>query len=71
MALRISKEKYKDRLTLRGISNKALAEAAGITPTTLSRAINAKSYPTPETVGKIARALNCTPADLLEEVSDQ
>lgn len=71
MALRLSKEKYNDLLLLRSINNAEVAKAAGIMPSTLSRALNGKSTPKPATIGKIAKALNCAPADILEEVKEK
>lgn len=71
MILKISKEKYERQLMLNGINSADVARAAGIMPSTLSRAVNGKSDPKPGTVGKIARALNCAPADILEEVKEK
>ena len=67
---KISKDKYKKYLTLKGVSNKDLAEIAGISVVTLSRAINGKANTAPATFGKIATALGVTPTDILEEVKE-
>lgn len=63
-----SKEKYKNQLLLNGLTSREVAKRANITEVTISRAVVGKQQPKPPTVAKIASVLNCTPADLLEEV---
>lgn len=68
--LKFSNTKYKDQLLLNGMTSKAVAETTGLTEVTISRALVGKSKPKPQTIAKIAKALNCTVADLLEEVDE-
>lgn len=68
--LRINKTEFKRRLMLKGVSAKELAKIAGLHEATISRAINGRRKPDPETIGKIARALDCNPVDILEEVEE-
>lgn len=68
--LKFSKTKYKNQLMLNGVSSKNVAEMTGLTEVTISRALVGKSNPKPATIAKIAKVLNCTAADLLEEVDE-
>jgi DNA-binding XRE family transcriptional regulator len=47
-----------------GISKKALAKKAGLTPSALSRIISGEVKPRPATAAALARALGTTPAAL-------
>ena len=53
--------RYKDR----GDKPKALAEAAGVTLSTVQRVINAEIGATLDTVDMLAKALRCEPYQLL------
>jgi transcriptional regulator with XRE-family HTH domain len=44
-----------------------LSEASGVPKTTLSAIVNKRRNPKPMTVGKIARALNVSVAELIEQ----
>jgi transcriptional regulator with XRE-family HTH domain len=55
------------RLRLRdGLSQRDLAERAGLTQSTVLRLENEQVAPRPSTVRKLARALGCRPRDLTE-----
>lgn len=47
-----------------GLKQSELASLAGITPGTLSRIESGVNGTTPETLGRLARVLGCTVADL-------
>ena len=47
-----------------GLTNQRLAERAAIHPITVSRLLNQRQLPSPETAAKIAAALDSTPRDL-------
>jgi transcriptional regulator with XRE-family HTH domain len=60
-------EALRRRREARGMSQRELAEHAGITPRTLWRIENDEGSPTLWTLERIAAALNCNVRDLLDE----
>ena len=65
----ISYEKLWKLLIDRDMKKKDLEKAAGISNYVISKMTRNENI-TVETVGKICKALNCTPNDMLEFVSD-
>jgi transcriptional regulator with XRE-family HTH domain len=49
-----------------GMTNRKLARATGLHEITISRLLNSRGYPTPDTQRKIAKALDTVPAQLFE-----
>ncbi len=65
----ISYRKLRKLLIDRDVKKKDLEKAAGISNYVISKMTKNKNI-TVETVGKICNALNCTPNDIMEFVSD-
>lgn len=65
--LKIDKTKLDRRLQLATMTYTELAKAAGLRLATVSKLANGHTVPRAATLRKIADALNCTPADILEE----
>ena len=66
--LKIDRQKLDRLLSLSAMNYAELARKAELKPTTISNLTAGKTTPRPATVRKITGALNCTPADILEEV---
>ena len=62
-------KKLRGRPIDRDMKKKDLEEAAGISNYVISKMTGNKNI-TVETVGKICKALNCTPNDIMEFASD-
>ena len=65
----ISYKKLRKLLIDRDMKKKDLEKAAGISNYVISKMTKNKNI-TVETVGKICKALNCTPNDIMEFASD-
>jgi DNA-binding XRE family transcriptional regulator len=59
-------EKLKRARLAKAMNQRQLAERAGVTKTTLVQLENNRSQPHPSTLGKLADALDVSPADLIE-----
>jgi transcriptional regulator with XRE-family HTH domain len=58
--------KLKRARLAKAMNQRQLAQAAGVTKTTLVQLENNRSQPHPSTLGKLAEALDVSPADLME-----
>ena len=58
--------KLKRARLAKAMNQRQLAQAAGVTKTTLVKLENNRSQPHPSTLGKLAEALDVSPADLME-----
>ena len=67
--MKISCEKLRELPIDRDMKKKDLEKAAGISNYVISKMTRNKNI-TVETVGKICKALNCTPNDIMEFASD-
>lgn len=65
--LKIDKTKLDRRLQLATMTYTELAKAAELRLATVSKLANGHTVPRAATLKKITEALNCTPADILEE----
>lgn len=65
--MKVNRKKLELAMARACMDSKDLPEAAQIPRPTVNNAIVGKSV-RPKTVGCIAKALNCDPADILEEV---
>lgn len=55
----------KTMMAKQGIDQQTLAELSGVSEPTISRLMNGKAF-TSDTLGKLARALGCSPVDLID-----
>lgn len=53
------------------MSQKELAEAAGLTPASVSRYVNGERRPRPATIAAMSRALGVEPSDIIGTSCDQ
>ena len=67
--MKVSRSKLKLAMARVCMDFSDLEKSAELPRPTLNNAISGKGV-RPSTLGKIARALNCDPADLIEEVKD-
>ena len=67
--MNISDKKLRKLLIDRDMKKKDLEKTAGISNYVISKMVRNENI-TVETVGKICKALNCTPNDIMEFVSD-
>lgn len=67
--MKVSRSKLKLAMARVCMDSSDLEKSAELPRPTLNNAISGKGV-RPSTLGKIARALNCDPADLIEEVKD-
>lgn len=65
--MRIDAKKYNLLLANEAMSVKELADLSGINEVTLCRVKNGLQAARPQTLGKIAKALNCRVEDLIED----
>lgn len=65
---KIDKTKLDRRLQLATMTYTDLATAAGLRLATVSKLANGHTIPRAATLRKITQALNCEPADILQEV---
>lgn len=65
---KIDKTKLDRRLQLATMTYTDLATAAGLRLATVSKLANGHTTPRAATLRKITQALNCEPADILQEV---
>lgn len=65
--MKCNKEKFTRLMKLNYFNNATLAEAMGVNPATVSKLKTGKAEPQAETLKKLCKALNCTPADLMED----
>lgn len=63
--MRLNKQNYNVLRARNCLNNSSIAEMATIRKATLCRALNGKECK-PETIGKIAKALNCDVLDIIE-----
>lgn len=63
--MKINSTKLNLALARECVSMKELAEKSGVDVVTLARINKGKQTPRPQTIGKIAKALNCDVAELL------
>ena len=68
--LKVDKTKLDRRLQLACMNYTALARAAGIRHATISKLANGHTVPRPATLRKITEVLDCTPADILQDVEE-
>lgn len=68
--LKINKKEFDRRLQLAALNYSALAVQTGLAYSTISKIANGDRIPRAGTLRKITEALNCTPADILEEVEE-
>lgn len=66
--VRINSTEVRVYMARQNLNGSSLATLAGIARQTLSRALHGKNC-TEVTVGRIAGALNCDPADIAEETA--
>jgi transcriptional regulator with XRE-family HTH domain len=59
-------QKLKRARLAKAMNQRQLAERAGVTQTTLVQLENNRQEPHPSTLGKLADALDVSPADLIE-----
>ena len=52
------------------MSQKELAEAAGLTPASVSRYVNGERLPWPATIAAMSRALGVEPSDIIARNAD-
>jgi DNA-binding Xre family transcriptional regulator len=64
--MKLDKTKLEVAMGNKCISTKGLCENAGIAQISLQRILANKSTPRPATIGKIAKALNVSVADIIE-----
>lgn len=65
---KVDRAKLDRRLQLACMTYTELAKAAGVRLMTVSNMANGYTIPRASTLKKITAVLNCTPADLLQEV---
>ena len=63
--------RLKEVLTEKGMQNKDLAEKIGVTPTTISNITQGNNFPKPETLLKIAEALDVDIRELFVTTKDE
>lgn len=66
----INKKEFDKRLQLAALNYSSLAAETGLAYSTISKIANGDRVPRAGTLRKITEALNCTPADILEEVPE-
>lgn len=64
--MKIDLEKLRKQIAKNKMTCTTLASKAGITKAALSRLMNKKTSPRPDTIGKLAEALNCEIEDITE-----
>lgn len=57
--------RVKHYMKLKGFTQKALAEKAGLSVASINKYLNAKATPSGYNNAKIAKALGCLPSDLI------
>ena len=62
-------ERLREAMAARGMNQKQLAAAAGLTPTAVSHYLNGERDPRTAALASIARALDTNPADLIGDWS--
>lgn len=65
--MKCNKEKFTRLMKQNYFNNATLAETMGVNASTISKLKTGKTEPHAETLKKLCEALNCTPADLLED----
>ena len=68
--LKIDKRKLDIAMAIKSYSSLELSQCSGISQVTITRIKNGFQNPRPETVGKIARALNVNVEDLIMKEGD-
>jgi DNA-binding Xre family transcriptional regulator len=58
--------KFKELMIAKGLNQKALSDATGVTEGAISYYVKGKRSPRPETLEKLAKILGVTPNDLLQ-----
>lgn len=63
----INKRKYYLALAAKGYTAQELSNLCGVSQVTIARIVKGSQQARPATIGKIAKALDLQPADLLED----
>lgn len=69
--IRADKQKAQELLIMKCWTIGDLVTNSGVSRSTISLFLNGKKNPQPATIGKICKALECKPSDILIQTEDQ